>query len=68
MADWLKAGFPLGGILRTERNFSLSCDFSAFYQDIYAFYAEINKCHLCHGIYSVTLYCNEFNFINVSRN
>ena len=23
-----KAGFPLGGILRAERNFSLSCDFS----------------------------------------
>jgi hypothetical protein len=24
-----KAGFPLGGILRAERNFSLSCDFSS---------------------------------------
>jgi hypothetical protein len=23
-----KACFPLGGILRAERNFSLSCDFS----------------------------------------
>ena len=23
-----KAGFPLGGTLRAERNFSLSCDFS----------------------------------------
>jgi hypothetical protein len=24
----IKACFPLGGILRAERNFSLSCDFS----------------------------------------
>jgi hypothetical protein len=28
LRNYLKAGFPLGGILRAERNFSLSCDFS----------------------------------------
>ena len=26
---WFKASFALGGILRAERNFSLSCDFSS---------------------------------------
>jgi hypothetical protein len=28
LCSFTKAGFPLGGILRAERNFSLSCDFS----------------------------------------